>query len=214
MPYDPRHHHRRSIRLLGYDYSQPGAYFITICTQDGECLFDDPVLSRVAETMWQQIPSHFGQVALDASVIMPNHMHGVLIISDIAIVGARHSPQDSRLTTHPASGAVGPDTHNLSRNASPLPCVPAGAPSGSLGAIIGNFKSVTTRRINQIRKTPGMTVWQRNYYEHIIRDDRALQAIRKYIRDNPLRWHLDRYNPAAIGPDAEATAIWRMLDKL
>ena len=81
--------HRRSIRLPGYDYTQPGAYFVTICTQDGECLFDDPVLRRVAETMWQRIPSHFGQVSLDASVIMPNHMHGVVIISDTAILGAR-----------------------------------------------------------------------------------------------------------------------------
>ena len=91
MSSDQPRGHRRSIRLPGCDYTQPGAYFVTICTQDGECLFDDPVLRRVAETMWQRIPSHFGQVSLDASVGMPNHMHGILIISDIAIVGARHS---------------------------------------------------------------------------------------------------------------------------
>jgi len=68
-------------------YTQPGAYFVTICTQDGECLFDDPVLRRVAETMWQRIPLHFGQVSLDVSVVMPNHMHGILIMSDTARAG-------------------------------------------------------------------------------------------------------------------------------
>jgi REP element-mobilizing transposase RayT len=89
--------------------------------------------------------------------------------------------------------------------------VPAGAPSGSLGAIIGNYKSVTTRRINQIRKAPGIMVWQRNYYEHIIRTERALKAIRKYIINNPARWHLDKYNAQASGPDPMAAEVWRLL---
>jgi putative transposase len=94
MPSDQSRGHRRSIRLPGYDYTQPGAYFVTICTQDGECLFDDPVLRRVAETMWQQIPAHFDQVSLGASAALPNHMYGVLIISDNATAGARHSETD------------------------------------------------------------------------------------------------------------------------
>ena len=96
------------------------------------------------------------------------------------------------------------------RNASPLP-FPSGAPRGSLGAIIGNFKSITARRINQIRKMPGMPAWQRNYYEHIVRTERALNAIRKYIIDNPARWLLDKYNPQAGGPDSLAAELWRLL---
>ena len=174
--------HRRSIRLPGYDYSQSGAYFVTICTQNGECLFDDPVLRRVAETLWQQIPSHSSQVSLDASVVMPNHTHGILLLN-----GGAHNPP---------------------RNASPLS---TSVPSGCLGAIVGTYKSVTTRRINQIRKTPGVTVWQRNYYEHIIRTERALGAIREYISNNPTRWYLDKCNTQASGPDPMAAELWRLL---
>ena len=80
-----------------------------------------------------------------------------------------------------------------------------------MGAFIAGFKSAVTKRINQYRDTPGAPVWQRNYYEHIIRDERALAAIRQYIVDNPLRWHLDRYNPDAIGTDPLAQEIWRMM---
>jgi len=86
MGYDPEKHHRRSIRLRGWDYTYPGAYFVTICTHNGECLFEDPVLRRVVETMWRRIPHHFPYVQLDEFVVMPNHVHGI-----IWIVGARHS---------------------------------------------------------------------------------------------------------------------------
>jgi putative transposase len=212
MSSDQPRGHRRSIRLPGYDYTQPGAYFVTICTQDGECLFDDPVLRRVAETMWQRIPSHFGQVSVDASVVMPNHMHGILIITDTAVVGARHTETDSGHTDQLPVVYGESSPANPAGNASPLPRVPPGAPSGSLGAIIGNYKSVTTRRINQIRKTPGIMVWQRNYYEHIIRTERAMKAIRRYIINNPARWHLDKYNTRASGPDPMAAELWRLLN--
>jgi putative transposase len=198
MSSDQPRGHRRSIRLSGYNYSQPGAYFVTICTHGGECLFDDPVLRRVAETTWQQIPSHFNQVSVDASVVMPNHTHGILI------VGARHSPHESPPMASSASEETIGEIHVPPGNASPLP---AGAPPGSLGAIIGNYKSVTARRINQIRHTPGAPVWQRNYYEHIIRDECALNATREYIANNPLRWHLDRYNAQVDGHDSMAAAL-------
>jgi REP element-mobilizing transposase RayT len=209
MTPDRPHGHRRSIRLPGYDYAQPGAYFVTICTDDGECLFDDPVLRRVAETMWQQIPSHFGRVTLDAWVVMPNHTHGVLILSDIPGVGARHSQQEVPLTTPHASVEANGKVHDLPGNASPAR--PSGAPAGSLGVIVGNYKSITTRRINQIRKTPGTTVWQRSYYEHIVRSERALDAIRAYITTNPARWHLDKYNALSSGKDPLAEEVWRLL---
>jgi putative transposase len=202
--------HRRSIRLPGYDYTQAGAYFVTICTHGGECLFDDPALCGVVETAWQALPRHFARLSLDARSVMPNHVHGILILSDTNMVGARHSPaglprrQASHLVESPST------TEGPSRNASPLR-MPSGAPSGSLGAILGNFKSTTARRINRIRKTPGMPVWQRNYYEHIIRTERALSAIRGYIIDNPARWRLDRYNTGANGPDPFAADLWRLL---
>jgi putative transposase len=89
--------------------------------------------------------------------------------------------------------------------------MPSGATSGFLGAVIGSFKSVTTRRVHRIRKTPGMPVWQRNYYEHIVRTERALNAIREYITDNPARWRLDRDNTGADGPDPFAADLWRLL---
>jgi hypothetical protein len=82
-----------------------------------------------------------------------------------------------------------------------------------LGAIVGNFKSVTARRINRVRGTPGAPVWQRNYYEHVVRDERALNVIRQYIADNPARWAWDTYNPAAAGPDPQAAELWRLLQE-
>ncbi len=167
--YDPQKHHRRSIRLKGYDYSQAGAYFVTIVTHGRELLFDDPVLRRVAETLWQRIPRHFSHVELDAWVVMPDHIHGIIVIT----------------TTLPSGDKTAPAER------------PTGPPSGSLGAIIGNFKSITARRINRLRKTPGKPIWQRNYYEHIIRDERALKAIRQYIHDNPARWIEDTKSPKA-----------------
>jgi putative transposase len=204
--------HRRSIRLPEYDYAQPGAYFVTICTFGGECPFDDPVLRRVVEAVWLELPRHFPQLSHDAWVVMPNHFHGIPILSDARNVGAMHSP--AGLPQIEASHQMeGPSsTPHLGGNASP-PSWPRGAPPGSLGAIIGNFKSVTARRINQIRNTPGLTVWQRNYYEHVIRSERALRAIREYITRNPERWQMDRYNIRASEQDPMAAELWRLLEQ-
>ena len=167
-PFDPARRQRHSIRLPDYDYTQAGAYFITIVTYQRELLFDDPVLRKIVETLWQRIPLHMSRVKLDAFVVMPNHFHGVLWLID-------SSP------AVPASDIA----------ASPRPHLSA----GSLGAIVGNFKSITSRRINQVRKIPGQLVWQRNDYEHIIRHDKELNAIRHYIVDNPANWLLDAENP-------------------
>jgi REP element-mobilizing transposase RayT len=166
--YDPKVHHRRSIRLRGYDYRLPGAYFVTIVTQGRVCLFDDPLFCSVAETMWQRVPRHFPQVRLDEWVVMPNHLHGILVLA-------------------PEGEGADPTLDERS--------TPNGPPSGSLGAIVGNFKSVTARRINRIRKTPGTRVWQRNYHERVIRNEREWNAIRQYIRDNPAHWHDDPDHP-------------------
>jgi len=176
MKYDPEKHHRRSIRLKEYDYSQPGAYFITIVTQDRMCLFGEVVDGKmrlnafgeiVAQT-WYELPNHTPNVALDACIVMPNHMHGIIVITD-AHVGAIHELPLHELPLH-------------ARRRMLLP------------KIIGRFKMVSAKGINKIRNTPGVPVWQRNYYEHIIRNVDALNRIRQYITDNPMRWASDREN--------------------
>ena len=194
-------HHRRSVRLQGYDYSQAGAYFVTICTvQQAELLgqvTDGGVqlnaYGQIVEDCWKQIPAHFPHASVDAYVVMPNHVHGTIII-DRAEAGSNGNPVGA--------------TH-----ASPLPenVRPHGPRPGSLGAIVGAFKSAAARRINRRRGTPGTAVWQRNYYEHIVRSERALDAIREYIHQNPVRWELDRYNPSAVGRDSQAVALWHTL---
>jgi putative transposase len=167
-PFDPAHQHRHSIRLPHYDYTQAGAYFITIVTYQRELLFDNPVLRQIVETFWQRIPQHMPRAKLDTFVVMPNHFHGILWL------------MKTDLGTSAAGTISSPQSHLV---------------AGSLGAIVGNFKSITSRRVNQVRKTPGQPVWQRNYYEHIIRHDKELNAIRKYILDNPANWLQDIENP-------------------
>ncbi len=179
MTYDPDKHHRRSIRLKGYDYTHVGAYFVTLCTQNHECLFGEVVdgemqlnaYGRIVQACWDEIPIHFPNVELDAFVIMPNHIHGIIVLAERPnIVGARHAVP----------------LRNVERFGDPI--------QGSMPTIIRSFKSAATKRINEMRSAPGTPVWQRNYYEHIIRDEETLNLIRQYIVDNPLNWALDREN--------------------
>ncbi|MCZ7542020.1 MAG: transposase [Anaerolineae bacterium] len=176
MRHDPNTHHRRSIRLQGYDYAQEGAYFVTICTHHRTCLFGEVVDSamqlsgfgEIVQDCWFDIPAHFPYVELDAFVVMPNHVHGVIVIVDEEGRG--------KVCTAPTSG--------FGRSV-----------AGSLSAIVGSFKSAVTKQINEIRKTPRMTIWQRGYYDHVIRDEEDLNRIRQYIVDNPAHWELDSENP-------------------
>ena len=181
-------HRRRSVRLQGYDYSQTGAYFVTICTQERVCLFGEIVDSeirlneagRVVERCWLDVPQHFPHIELDAFVVMPNHVHGIVVITD-GLVGAKNfSPLPQRNTA--------------SRR-------PTGTPSGTIGSMIRGFKIGVTKwfRVN----LPTQTVWQRNYHEHVIRNDDALNRIRQYILDNPLQWAFDRENPVATIKESE-----------
>ncbi len=189
MRYDPQNHHRRSIRLKGYDYTQPGAYFITICTKDRAHLFGEVVngemrLNDAGRIVWEEwfktaTLRPYVQLNEDEFVVMPNHIHGIIWIVDD--VGATRRVAPTRVA--------------------PTMDAPHGPKSGSIGAIIGQFKSVTTKRINDLRGTPGVPVWQRNYYEHIIRNEEALERIRTYIQTNPLRWAFDRENLARTGTD-------------
>ena len=176
----PKKPRRRSIRLQGFDYTQQGAFFVTICTENRGCLFGEIVncgmrlndAGRVALLVWEDIPVHFPHVELDATVVMPNHLHGVIVIAS-----------DPMRATH----------------ASPLPPNGSGPARCSIGAIVGSYKSAVSKRINLMRGTPGMTIWQRNYYEHVIRDEGSLTKIRQYIMDNPERWDEDHENPENQG---------------
>ncbi len=192
MPYDPFKHHRRSIRLRGYDYTQAGAYFVTLLTHNRECRFGDVVngemhanaLGQIIAECWDALPAHFPNVELDAFVVMPNHVHAIIVI--VAM------PRDGK-------GEAFFGLQFKPKNASPLQpthAPPRGTQSGSIGAIIQNFKAVSTRKVNQSRKTAGTPVWHRNYYEHIIRNEKSLDAIRRYVENNPANWLHDEENPA------------------
>ncbi len=177
MSYDPRRHHRRSIRLAGWDYRTSAAYFVTICTHERECLFLDRVWGNIAETSWLNLAQTASRVLLDEWIVMPNHVHGILILTEIA------------------DAPVAPFNW---RHAPPLPETEprpfANAPAGSLGAIIRSYKAAVTRRINHLCHTRGHKRWQRGYYERIVRDQTELERIRTYIRQNPSRWAEDRDN--------------------
>jgi putative transposase len=214
MRYDPEQHHRRSIRRKGYDYTQAGAYFITLVTQDRVCLFGEVIdeemqLNRFGEIVWecwQAIPEHFPHASLDAFVVMPNHVHGIIILNETKVGAQPITPQQSTQHITPQ-----PQLHAIPRTATePYANHPPtetrleqfGKPvAGSIPTIVRSFKAAVTKRINEYRGTPGAIIWQRNYYEHIIRNEDDLEAIREYIVMNPLRWHLDRENVHAIGTD-------------
>jgi putative transposase len=172
---------RKILRLKGYDYAQPGAYFVTVCTQHRDCLFGEVAggemrLNLHGQTVaecWKAIPEHFGHVQTDEFVVMPNHVHGILVITP---VGATHaSPLRGANWTGARSG--------------PRP--------GSLSAIAGSFKTAASKQINRMLGNAGESVWQRNYYEHVIRDEAELNRVREYIASNPANWNLDVDNPQA-----------------
>ena len=177
MSYKPRQTRRRSIRLQNYDYSQAGVYFVTVCTRNKECslgeIIDSQVhlneLGRKVRECWLQIPYHFPNVQLDAFVIMPNHVHGIVVIN----VGAQHAVPLQR----PELAAFGKS-------------VPA-----SLPVIVRSFKSAVAKRLNESLGIRGHQLWQRNYYEHIVRKGGDLDKIRRYILENPAKWEEDEENP-------------------
>jgi REP element-mobilizing transposase RayT len=170
--YDPHKHHRRSIRLSGWDYRSPGLYFVTICTHQRQNLFENPdfrdiaihALARLSE---QNFARH---LLVDESVIMPNHGH---VIFDFI--------------NFPAQADISAPTRKFEN-----------ALAGSLGVVVGRYKTAVTTRINQLRHSKGDPVWQRGYYERIIRNERELLATRQYILDNPARWAEDRDNLDAL----------------
>lgn len=199
MTYDPERHHRRSIRLSGFDYTQAGAYFITICVHDRAPLFGGVVqgamelndAGQAVHAVWNALPDHYRHVALDAVIVMPNHFHGIVMIREESTDGLTGSTSDRS----------GPDC--VGAGFKPAPALqPARAGRHGLSEIVRGFKTFSARRINHMRATPGAPVWQRNYYEHVVRDDEERDRIREYIALNPLRWSSDRENPMAASASA------------
>ena len=225
MRFDPERHHRRSIRLKGYDYHQAGAYFVTVCTQDRSFLFGEMVhgemrlndAGKMVYDVWNDLPAFYPGVQTDAFIVMPNHIHGIIIL-----VGAdpRVCPNaDPRVCPGQPSVGVGPCAYPDScprayRGEPPVgvgprayPGQPQGvAPTMGLPDVVHRFKTMTTKRYADGVKRLGWEpfrgrLWQRNYYEHIIRNEESLNRIREYILTNPMRWALDRENPHRVGMD-------------
>ena len=187
MAADSDARHRRSIRLQGYDYASEGAYFVTMVTAGRECLFgeirDESVrlspIGGAVEEEWLRTAAMRAEVELDAFVVMPNHVHGIIVVAE-APVGAQG-----------LAPLQGPDSS-----------IPSRRPR-TLGSLIAGFKAPCTNRINDLRDSPGVPVWQRNYHDRIIRNEAELNRIRQYIINNPANWSLDPENPVTA---VESTA--------
>ena len=166
---------RHSIRLKGYDYAKPGMYFFTICTSNRQILFGTVAnaamqlnkFGQIIYDEWRKSAEIRHEIRLDMLMVMPNHLHGIVMITEQDVGATGGSPFPS-----------GPSNH-------------------SLGAFIAGFKSAVTTRINRLRGTPEARIWQRNYYEHVIRDEESLDRIREYILNNPAQWEFDPENPTA-----------------
>ncbi len=174
MQAQSQQHQRRTIRLREYDYSWAGWYYVTICTHNRVCFFgkivDGQVLlnqvGRIVEEEWLKTPHIRPGIELDEYVIMPNHLHCILIIGDLCRGVLQYAPTNGFRS-----------------------------PSQSLGAIIRGFKGAATKKVNVLQNTVSIPLWQRNYYEHIIRNDADLHRVRTYIQNNPLQWEVDEENP-------------------
>jgi len=163
-----RRNQRKSIRLAGYDYRTPGAYFITVCSHKREYLFGEVLngvmnineYGQIVQSTWDDLIHHNFGIELGEFVVMPNHIHGVIIINDVVGAGSEPAPTDP-------------------------------APTPPLSEIVRQFKTFSARRMNILRNTPGVPIWQRNYWEHIIRSEVSYARICDYIVNNPLWWDED-----------------------
>ena len=184
MKYDPEKHHRKSIRLPGYDYASAGAYFVTICTHQRQCLFGDVIngtmqLSKygtIAATEWVRSANIRQEIELGEWVIMPNHVHGIVFIHNPPPVGAQGFAPSSFTPPNSTQGI-------------------AVRKPKSLSTLIAGFKMAVTTQINSDRNTPKIPVWQRNYYEHVIQDKTTFEKTCAYIFNNPLSWDTDQLHP-------------------
>jgi len=169
----PPHHARRSIRLPGWDYSSAGVYFVTICAFRRAMLFGEirgakmvpNAIGVTIEQTWHELPNRFPSLALDAFVLMPNHLHGIIVL---------HRKKRAEINSAPT----------------------ADQPPLTLGRVIQSFKSFACFRVRQ-QTGRVVPLWQRNYFEHVVRSGKSLTAIQRYISENPARWEFDLENPIA-----------------
>jgi putative transposase len=241
MKFDPKIHHRRSIRLKNYDYSQVGAYFVTIVTWHRECLFGNVVngvmqsnqFGRIVQKWWDDIPVHFPGVETGAFAIMPNHIHGIIIITGRGAVPAPDvsvgiiTPEETA-APNVSDGPIMPDFVSAPNGTIPTNISPASdtfsmtdavsAPANNipiqnsdgetpslrkptLGQIVAYLKYKSTKEMNLLDNTGTITkFWQRNYYEHIIRNADEANRIHLYIEANPAQWDTDDENPRHVHP--------------
>jgi REP element-mobilizing transposase RayT len=198
MTYDPKIHHRRSIRLKGYDYSQNGAYFITICAQDRKPLFGKIVngdlqlnpFGVIARDEWLKTSIMRQNIEMDEFVIMPNHMHGIIVI-DI-------EPRRDTLQRVPTNERAPENEGTGTMHRAPTVEQFGKPTSNTIPTIIRGYKGAVTKQINTLQINAGVynipeRIWQKNYYEHVIRNETSLNKIREYIMSNPLNWKEDDY---------------------
>jgi len=225
MKPNSRIYNRKNIRLKGFDYSRSGSYFVTICTRnhesffgivlDGEMHFND--VCRIAMECWENLSERFSAVSLDESGFMPNHLHGIINILDNHSVinegainrtptgglipnhgGIKHNPTGYN-DKFVGAQFIAPSIHCAHNNQGLINHVSAINRTPTLGMVVRLFKALVSRQIRLSGKNE--FGWQRNYYEHIIRNDDSLKHIREYIETNPLRWELDSENPYRKGDD-------------
>lgn len=199
MKFDPQKHHRRSIRLKNYDYASEGAYYVTVVTQERECLFGEIVDAKmylsnygeIVQKWWDNIPHHFPNVETGAFVIMPNHIHGIGFVTEERR-GEVVSPHDQPNDNNQKNTMQTSETDNQGGEISPLR-------RPTLGQIVAYFKYQSTKEMNEADNMGIITkFWQRNYYEHIIRNETELKWKTDYILDNPSQWDEDQENPQNI----------------
>lgn len=214
MPYNPNKHHRRSIRLKGHDYSQAGLYFITICVMDRKCLFGEIVdgemilndAGKMTDNEWQNIPERFPNVQLHEYIVMPNHFHAIMEIVRATLVVA---PKPDTQNNIPDNETIFPDNEtiptkeetigNETEMGQPQGIAPTEGKSKTVGDIVGAFQSIVTVKYIRGVKQSGWEpfngkLWQRNYWEHIIRDEPSYDRISKYIINNPKNWKDDKFH--------------------
>ncbi len=177
----PNHPERKSPRLAGYDYSRPGAYFITACTKNREFLFSSNDARRAVLSVWHSVLDIFANIMLGEFVVMPNHIHGIIWIL-----------ADGAYRLHPGTWKNDPGRDGR------LP-VPTGITQYEpLSNIVGAFKTMVARQVNQLRNVTGIPVWQKSFYDRIVRNEYELKCIEHYIRINPVKWVDDRDNTRGI----------------
>ena len=212
MKYNPAIHNRRSIRLKTYDYSKAGLYFITICVQNRELLFGEiennvMILNDAGKMIyaeWEKLPERFTNIQLHEFVVMPNHFHGIIEIVGAPLVGAHDTRKDNDKAIESSNESANDSNHTPSAamtqraTTGPTPTDLEIPVNNTVGEMIGAFKSITTVEYIKGVKNSGWRpfegkLWQRNYFEHLIRNEDAYKNIADYILNNPYRWLNDKF---------------------